>query len=612
MSLESDMLNEFWRFLQRQGLRYCVVGDARGLPHAIVSDIDLVISERMRCRIPALLAQFCANTGARVVQTLAHERSAKYFVLAWPGSDGRPLFLALDFCSDYRRGGRLLLTADEILNGCVSVNGTESGDAPFYVPRPAMAFVYYLIKRIDKACVTQRQMDYLVEQWRQDASGAEAQMARFWIAAESREFIKATMASGSAKALQDRIAGLRSELRRNAPVTWRARIGEFGHKIQRWRQPTGALIAVLGADGSGKTTVIDALREDWAPAFRRTRYVHLRPRLWQRSASSGPVTEPYSRPPRHWPASAAKAVLFALDYAAGYALRVRPWLARSTLVVFDRYYQDLFLDPPRYRLGGAAKLARWLTWLVPSPQHWLVLVAPAQIVQQRKAEVSPIESVRQTESYRTFARVTDRAALVDASRPLAEVRAQVNDLMLLWLEEQAERRRVGRGLRDPRNPSTATVLLALCRWRVPLLSKAARVVFNCDIYCRVRWPIFMPHPYGIIVHSGTTIGRRVTLMQQVTLGAKDGRDTAPFIEDDVFIGAGAKVLGGVRIGRGATIGANAVVTRDVPANATVVGANRILAGDWRAGGGRDASPRASAAPGGDDQSVPGEMAGGRR
>ena len=45
---------------------------------------------------------------------------------------------------------------------------------------------------------------------------------------------------------------------------------------------------------------------------------------------------------------------------------------------------------------------------------------------------------------------------------------------------------------------------------------------------------------------------------------------------DVCIGAGAKILGAVRVGHGATVGANAVVTRDVPSHCTVVGANRIL------------------------------------
>jgi serine O-acetyltransferase len=67
-------------------------------------------------------------------------------------------------------------------------------------------------------------------------------------------------------------------------------------------------------------------------------------------------------------------------------------------------------------------------------------------------------------------------------------------------------------------------------------------------------------------------------MQQVTIGGRDHRENiAPLIGDDVYIGAGARVLGDVRIGHGVVIGANAVVTRDIPPGVTVVGANRIVA-----------------------------------
>jgi serine O-acetyltransferase len=92
---------------------------------------------------------------------------------------------------------------------------------------------------------------------------------------------------------------------------------------------------------------------------------------------------------------------------------------------------------------------------------------------------------------------------------------------------------------------------------------------------------------GIVIHRGVRMGRRVLVSHGVTLGGRDGHDGLPVVEDDVKIGAGAKVLGPVRLGRGARVGANAVVLRDVPAGATVAGvpAREIAARSANAAGG---------------------------
>jgi serine O-acetyltransferase len=87
--------------------------------------------------------------------------------------------------------------------------------------------------------------------------------------------------------------------------------------------------------------------------------------------------------------------------------------------------------------------------------------------------------------------------------------------------------------------------------------------------------LVIPHTQGIIIGAGY-IGRDVTIYQQVTLGAKLADfdfDPArrPHVGDRVVITAGAKVLGPVRLGEGAIIGANAVVVRDVPPNTIAVG-----------------------------------------
>ncbi len=83
--------------------------------------------------------------------------------------------------------------------------------------------------------------------------------------------------------------------------------------------------------------------------------------------------------------------------------------------------------------------------------------------------------------------------------------------------------------------------------------------------------LYVPHPFGIIVGHGR-IGRDVTLLQDVTIGnvaGIDGRGT--IVADGCYIGAGAKVLGDITLGKQAVVGANSVVRINIPAGATAVG-----------------------------------------
>ena len=81
--------------------------------------------------------------------------------------------------------------------------------------------------------------------------------------------------------------------------------------------------------------------------------------------------------------------------------------------------------------------------------------------------------------------------------------------------------------------------------------------------------LLMPHPNGIVVHAGVTIGPNCLIFQQVTLG--DNKGGYPTLGGHVDIGAGAKIIGRVTIGDNARIGVNAVCMIDVPAGATAVG-----------------------------------------
>ena len=168
--------------------------------------------------------------------------------------------------------------------------------------------------------------------------------------------------------------------------------------------------------------------------------------------------------------------------------------------------------------------------------------------------------------------------VVERAEALPPAAAKVERALLRWLERRVERRFSDTVVGV--NPLAARILQFACRHRIPLLADFMSTLLNCGIYCPLPAPILMPHPYGIFIHRNAVVGSRVTVMQQVTIGNKHPSDpAAPVIEDNVCIGAGAKILGAVRVGHSATVGANAVVTRDVPSHCTVVGANRILGRD---------------------------------
>ena len=178
-------------------------------------------------------------------------------------------------------------------------------------------------------------------------------------------------------------------------------------------------VVVLGPDGAGKSTVIRGL-SSWLEQqgiFVKVR--HLKPNV-AKLGFGKPVTivvDPHGKPPRSTLLSIAKIVVWLLE----------EWLAsfiegrKETLLLYDRYYHDLLVDPLRYRYGGPTWAAILIGKLMPKPDLWVLLDAPANVLQARKSEVSLKETARQRDAYLAFARSQKSFAIVDASQPLDKV-----------------------------------------------------------------------------------------------------------------------------------------------------------------------------------------------
>jgi serine O-acetyltransferase len=108
-----------------------------------------------------------------------------------------------------------------------------------------------------------------------------------------------------------------------------------------------------------------------------------------------------------------------------------------------------------------------------------------------------------------------------------------------------------------------------------LLSQLSRAVTGVEIHpgATIGRRFFIDHGMGVVIGETAEIGDDVMLYQGVTLGGRSLEKVKrhPTLEDGVVVGSGARVLGAITIGQGAQVGANAVVVRDVPAGAVVVG-----------------------------------------
>jgi thymidylate kinase len=130
----------------------------------------------------------------------------------------------------------------------------------------------------------------------------------------------------------------------------------------------------------------------------------------------------------------------AADWTFGYWLELAHRRAKGQLLLFDRHYIDLLADPKRYRYGGPMWLAWLLGRLIPRPDLFVFLDLPAELAHARKPEVPLDEARRLRDRYLALARSLSNARVVDASRPLDEVVAEVERLVLDHMAARTRRR----------------------------------------------------------------------------------------------------------------------------------------------------------------------------
>jgi thymidylate kinase len=415
---KGELFRDVVAALERAGHKMCVLRNYQSYPEGIGHDVD-AISENPG-QIPRILSE---QKVAAVVQAYRDEAKHIYVLCRWHRN--KPVFILLDVSADFAYSGRLFYSGEEFFR-------TSRPFKFFRVPSAELEFGAYLIKHVD---------------WK-PVLGAIDRL--------QRELLGKAGSEQPLRLLLHRL-----------DVRWR--------RLERLVRPPGLMVAFLGVDGAGKSTVIARVSLDLVPALQDTKQYHKRTfpsaiewtKQYLLRAGPGepeeedvPVLEdgsvlsydapgqppselhdPHALPPRNAIVSLVGLGFKWANYTlSGYVADIYPRLVRSTLVLLDRDYHDLLVDPKRYRYGGPAWLARAVGWFIPRPQLVILLDAPPEVLYSRRRELPFEEITRQCEAYLELTRNLPNGHVVDASKPLDEVVVRVEQLILDYMAERTARR----------------------------------------------------------------------------------------------------------------------------------------------------------------------------
>ena len=222
----------------------------------------------------------------------------------------------------------------------------------------------------------------------------------------------------------------------DCPVSYASKkIQYYGSRILRIVKPPGKMIVLLGTDGAGKSTVIEAIKPALMDATHKALLVkHLRPRLFpplgrikeKTRDDNEVVTDPHGAVASGYFLSLVRLAYYFLDYTIGYWLLIRPALSKSpNIVLFDRYAYDILLDPKRLRINLPQWALRIFVNIVPKPDLTICLYGDPEVLAQRKNELPVQEVERQVNALVSFSEKGEERILISTESTIVETRNHI-------------------------------------------------------------------------------------------------------------------------------------------------------------------------------------------
>lgn len=419
------MIFKFFTYLQKRSINYCLLNGYEDIDSAIDSDsdIDILFKRKDFLNIEKIIKKFCLDENLEMVQVLHHDLWAKNTFLYNP-KDGS--FLNLDLYGELSRKEVVFFEEDDVFNSLDSYKNIP-------ILSSEKEFIHYFIKKLDKNDLTKENFDHLRSLYLKNENISKDSLKKFFpsfykqinIVCLENNYHEITNKRNAW--INDFYSAKRTDIKRKLLNQVRT--------IKRILHPTGLSVSFLGPDGSGKSTVINELLDIRLP-FRRKEYFHLKPiKNKNSSENTAMVTDPHKYPPYSKAKSYIKLLYFVYQYNMGWLRNIVPLKIKSSLIIFDRYFDDMLVDNRRYRYGGSQAMARLARMFIPKPELYFILTTDAKVIYERKQEVPFEELERQIKAYESLAD-GKRYFHIDVNRSPEEITKEIVAIMMEKMNER--------------------------------------------------------------------------------------------------------------------------------------------------------------------------------
>jgi thymidylate kinase len=412
----------FFGELKQRGIQYCVLRNFDGLPDELTGrDIDLWVE---RSAAKALIDTLKSMPGIEVVRVFEKPSGYLLFIYGVETPRGGHA-LEIDLCWNFSWYGLEYYDPTKLVGRLTTV-----GREPDTVNRPGAASTAGLLLMSNLL-----RYGFLPEKYRGlvgeaiAAHGHEIQteLAERAGGAWASRLLAVAVSETPKLSLSSRV-GLVTALaarQKSLAVLVGGFAQDLGHRLKVLVKPPRLLLAFVGPDGAGKTTVIDSVEKSLMGLAVDLDIRHLKLKVWltrSRVERRGIVVDPHGLPPRGRLVSALKIAVWAFGERLYWTL-YRP--KHPSIIIVDRYFDELQVDHLRYRYSGPIWLVELLKFVVPRPDLLFVLTAPPAVIFQRKQEVSSEALEAMLKRYRALGAGDDNVRQVDTSGPVSEISTNI-------------------------------------------------------------------------------------------------------------------------------------------------------------------------------------------